>query len=272
MTPDLDTDIPIHAPDLLDGAGGDYPADAYTGAGSFEGSARYWYGPRGRMIAWALGKYFSDARSFFDSGCGAGPVLEAIRASNPSIELVGADASIEALEIARRRVPGLEVLQAGAHEIPFDERFDAAGCFDVLEHLDDDLGALRELVSTVRPGGGVLVTVPQHRWLWSAFDEAGGHKRRYRRGELLDRFAEVGLEPLRVSSYVFSLLPVMAATRKRPAPAGGTVAGPGPRAAAVLERVLDAEVAAYRRGVSFPAGGSLFVVARKPGGSGYGRK
>lgn len=258
-------EIPVHAPELLVGAGGDFPADAYEDAGTFEQLIGYWYRPRARMIAWALASYFPEARSFLDSGCGSGSVLEAIRAADPRIELTGADASLEALEIARRRVPRLEVLQAGAHDIPFAKRFDAAGCFDVLEHLEDDLGALVELAGTVSDGGGVLVTVPQHPWLWSEYDESAGHKRRYRRGELIALFAEAGLEPLRVSSYLFSLLPLIAAARRRPALSGDGV-GPRPRIAAALEHILDAEVAAFRRGVSFRAGGSLFVVARKPGG------
>lgn len=254
-------EIPVHAPELLDGAGGDYPVDAYAGESTFEGGAGYWYGPRGRMIAWALRRYFPGARSFLDSGCGAGPVLAAIRAADPVIELTGTDASLEALEIARRRVPGLTVLQAGAHDIPYSEAFASAGCFDVLEHLDDDLGALIELSRTVVPGGGILVTVPQHPRLWSDFDESGGHKRRYTRAGLLDLLARAGLEPIRVTSYVFSLLPLMVASRRSPGSAGS---GPGPRLGAALERILDLEVAAIRRGVSFPVGGSLFVVARRP--------
>lgn len=257
-------EIPVHAPELLAGAGGDFPAGAYAEAEAFEGRASYWYRPRGEMIAWSLRRYFPAARSFLDAGCGAGPVLEAVRAADPRIELAGTDASIEALEIARRRVPGLEVAQAGAHELPFGQRFDAAGCFDVLEHLDDDRGALIELVRVVRPGGGVLIAVPQHPWLWSEVDEAGGHKRRYRRSGLLALLGAAGLEPIRVSSYVFLLLPLLAASRRGPIGRGADETGdPGPRAARALEALLRAEVAAYRRGASLPAGGSLFVVARR---------
>jgi SAM-dependent methyltransferase len=259
--------IPVFAPELLAGAGGDFPEDAYADSGVYERENAYWYRPRARMIAWALGRYFPRSHSFFDAGCGTGSVLEAVRAANPEIDLVGADASLEALKMARERVRGLDVLQAGAHALPFRDRFDAVGCFDVLEHLDDDVGAVTELVATVRPGGGVLITVPQHPSLWSAYDEAGGHKRRYRRPELMKLFADAELELLRVSSYVFTPLPAMAWSRRRTGSAeAGEEAAPGRAAAAVLERILSAEVAAIRAGISFPAGGSLFAIARKPGG------
>lgn len=266
--PVLDRGAPIFAPHLNEGAGGDYPKQTYDDWMSHEDQLGYWFRPRASMISWALAHYFPTATSFLDAGCGAGSVLEAIRAADPAIELTGADASPDALQLVAKRVPGTCLLQMDATRIPFRDHFDAVGSFDVIEHLDDDSAALRELRSAVKPGGGVLITVPQHEWLWSAEDDAGGHKRRYRRRGLRDAIEGAGLKLERVTSYVFTLLPAMAAVRFRrreitPKAALEQARKPAP-GSRTMERILSAEVSLIKRGVSLPAGGSLFAVARRP--------
>ena len=73
-------------------------------------------------------------------------------------------------------------------EMPFaDDSFDLAVSLDVIEHLEDDLGALRELRRVVAPGGALLVTVPAYQWLWSGHDEINHHHRRYTRRSLQQR-------------------------------------------------------------------------------------
>lgn len=267
MTPDGE-ETPVFAPELLVGAGGDYPADTYEDWEAIELSSGYWHRPRAALISWALERYFPKTRSFFDAGCGAGTVLERIHSDQPQIELAGADASVQALDVARARVPGLEVIQCSAARIPYRAQFDAAGTFDVLEHLENDREALTELVATVKPGGGVLVSVPQHPWLWSSWDVAAGHKRRYRRSDLRSLLLAAGLEPLRITSFVFSLLPAMMVVRLRARHAAPDAAlrqaERRPPGAALLEAALRAESIAIRRGVTFPIGGSLLAVARVP--------
>ena len=81
---------------------------------------------------------------------------------------------------------------------------------DVLEHLDDDSGALREWASRLLPGGVVFITVPAFPVLWSYHDEILGHKRRYTKGSLIQIARQAGLEPIKVSySFSFLFLPVL---------------------------------------------------------------
>ena len=87
------------------------------------------------------------------------------------------------------------------------------GAFDVIEHISEDEEALAQLRRAVRPGGGVLVTVPQHPRLWSPADDYGEHKRRYRRRELVEKVSAAGLEIERITSFVSLLLPAMIASR-----------------------------------------------------------
>jgi SAM-dependent methyltransferase len=252
---------------LNDELQGDYPQQAFEGWAAFERANRYWFRARERLIGWALDRWFADARTMLEAGCGAGSVLAQLRASRPGLSLVGTDSSPRALELAAARAPSARLELADARELPFDAEFDVAGAFDVIEHLDDDAGALASLRRAVRPGGGVILTVPQHPRLWSAFDEYAGHKRRYRRRELLERIAAADLELVHVTSFITAPLPAMALSRARARGGGGydpvAEGSEPPPLAGVLDRVLAAEALVVRRGVSLPAGGSLLAVARR---------
>jgi SAM-dependent methyltransferase len=227
----------------------------------------FWFRARNRLIVSTLRAHFPDAASLLEVGCGTGFVLAGLRRAFPSMRLVGSELHEEGLEVARARVPDAELVQLDVLQMPFAEEFDVVGAFDVLEHVDDDVGALAGMRRAVRPGGGVLLLVPQHPWLWSTADDVARHVRRYRRRELTGKVADAGLEVVRATSFVSSLLPVMAASRvvqrlRRSAydPRAELVPGLANRP---FERLLDGERRLIERGWSLPAGGSLLVVARR---------
>jgi SAM-dependent methyltransferase len=117
----------------------------------------------------------------------------------------GVELSDEALEFCRRR--GCQnVRKASAMALPFaDASFDVLTAVDILEHMDDDRGALQEWARVLKPGGRLFVFVPAHRWLWSLQDEISGHKRRYTAGGLRRLVEGAGLR-LERQSYVSTLL------------------------------------------------------------------
>jgi len=88
------------------------------------------------------------------------------------------------------------------------DAFDVVGAYDVLEHIADDRGALGQFRKACRPGGGVLLTVPQHAWLWSPADTYAHHHRRYGRQDLLARFRDGGFEILGSTSFHSLNLPL----------------------------------------------------------------
>ncbi len=99
------------------------------------------------------------------------------------------DISAPALETLRER--GAQVVLGQVGSLPFaDSTFDLVCAFDVVEHVDDDDGALSELSRVARPGGTLLVSMPLHPLLWSPFDEFVGHKRRYEPALLLAKLAQ----------------------------------------------------------------------------------
>ena len=228
-------------------------------------SANFWFRARNRLIVWALERHFPTATNFLEVGCGTGFVLAGIAAARPGLALAASDAYSEGLAFAAQRVPAARFYHADAGALAFDGEFDVVGAFDVLEHIADDGAVLRAMRRALRPGGGVLITVPQHPALWSAQDEHAGHRRRYARSELAAKLGTAGFSVVKMTSFVSLLLPLMALARRR------KHAGSDPFeelriggvANQVLEKVLDVERGLIRLGVSFPVGGSLLAVARK---------
>lgn len=82
--------------------------------------------------------------------------------------------------------------------------FDAAGAFDVIEHVEDDKAFVADVATVIKPGGLFIATVPAHTWLWSNEDVRAGHFRRYDRRsfeELLTPF----FKPI-IVTYLFKPL------------------------------------------------------------------
>jgi SAM-dependent methyltransferase len=228
----------------------------------------FWFRSRNRLIVWALRTYFPEASRFLEVGCGTGFVLAGIRGALPHIQVMGSELHTDGLDVARRRLPGVPLVQLDALDVRFVNAFDAIGAFDVLEHIEDDEAVLHELGRAVRPGGGLLVTVPQHPRLWSVADEFAGHVRRYTRRELVAKARQAGWVPLRLTSFVSLPLPFFALSRAIGARSGATYEFEREfQLPKVLDRGLEALMGAERalitHGISLRAGASLLLVARR---------
>jgi SAM-dependent methyltransferase len=154
-------------------------------------------------------------------------------------------------------------MQMDARHIPFRGAFDVVGAFDVIEHIEEDEQVLRQMHAACRPGGGVMITVPQHAWLWSRRDEIAQHRRRYSRRELLAKLAAAGFQRPWATSFVLLLLPLMALSRRRRNVSSAELEV-GPAANAALGSLMALERGLIRAGLRLPAGGSLLVIAHKP--------
>lgn len=234
-------------------------------------SSNFWFRARNALITWAMRRYLPGLETYLEIGCGTGFVLNAVRKAFPKAALSGSEIFSAGLEVAARRVPSATMYQMDATSIPFRDEFDAVGAFDVLEHIVDDAAVLKQVAAALRPGGGLIVTVPQHPWLWSAQDEGAFHVRRYTARGLRRVVEAAGLEIVRVTSFVSLLLPLLVVSRFRKRAAAHMAEYDAleelhtpPALNAVLERVMTAERALIRLGLSLPAGGSLLLVARKP--------
>jgi SAM-dependent methyltransferase len=153
-----------------------------------------------------------------------------------------------------------------AAETPGDDLggpVDSVLAINVLEHIEDDRGTLRELAKLVRPGGTVVMWVPAYMQLYGDFDRAVGHVRRYTPRTLTASFVAAGLDPVDVRPV--NLLGGIAwwATVRR---AG--VGSPNPRLVSVYDRFVVPVTRTLERRVVPPFGQSVLGVARVPGPAG----
>lgn len=228
----------------------------------------FWFVGRNKILRGCMERYFPHSKNVLEIGCGTGFVLSNTRLCFPDAQLSGSDIFTEGLRFAKERVPSATLFQMDACHIPFREEFDLIGAFDVLEHIEDDVGALRQIYQACRVGGGIVLTVPQHRWLWSNTDDYAHHKRRYTKAELIEKAQLVGFEIEFVSSFVSILLPAMMFSRlmQKSSPAESQMDAGfaiGKLTNRILGWVMSIETWLISKRVSFPVGGSLMMVARK---------
>ncbi len=227
----------------------------------------WWYAGRRKVLEGAIaGLGLPKPARILDAGCGSGRnMLELARFGG----VTGIELSDKSVELARGRGVG-EVVAGSVLEMPFaDDSFDLAVSLDVIEHLEDDLAALRELRRTVAPGGVLLVTVPAYQWLWSGHDEINHHHRRYTRRSLQRVAGQAGWHQTRTTYFNSLLLPAAIVLRvlDRVNRAKTTETSldlwvPPEPANWLLERPLTLEAAMIARGGRIPAGLSLLAVFR----------
>lgn len=237
----------------------------------------WWYRGRRRILSRLLEIYLPDepGRRILDVGSGTGYFhrtlcrfgrVRGVEKDPDFAREARADGlDVESMDFPREAPPG---------------PFDVATLFDVLEHHEDDRGCLRTLRALLIPGGLLFLTVPALPWLFSDYDAASGHFRRYDAATLRRRLNEAGLEILKCTYFNTVLMPLGILWRLRSLRPSGR-----PPAAAQLDRcgsmhesdlripsapinelfasVFEAE-SAWVAGPGFPAGLSLAAVARRP--------
>jgi SAM-dependent methyltransferase len=226
----------------------------------------WWYRGRRTVLENVIAELRLPARArILDAGAGSGRnMVELMRHGTvTAIEL-----SPTSVCLARARDVG-EVVEGSVLDMPFESgSFDLAASLDVIEHLEDDLGALRELRRVVRPGGCLLVTVPAYQWLWSGHDEVNHHHRRYTRRSLREVGEQAGWKQVRTTYFNSLLLPVAMVLRimdrfsRKTTESSLDLWVPPQPLNWLMERPLALEAALIARGGRIPAGLSLLSVFR----------
>lgn len=234
----------------------------------FEAEESQWWYAGQREVAAALLAPAVDASSglrLLDAGCGTGYNLVALGRLGSAL---GIDLSPEALRFCRER--GVRAARASLLALPFgDAAFDVVTSFDVIYHdwVEDDRAAVAEMARVLRPGGHLLLRVPALEALRGAHDVEVFSRHRYTRPELRSLMESCGLSVLRATYCNALLFPVLLARRtldrvlRRE---GSDVGFLPPLLETSFRRALAVEAALVRRGVSFPIGASVVVLARKP--------
>jgi SAM-dependent methyltransferase len=226
----------------------------------------WWYrGRRTVLDGITAGLGLPPQARILDAGCGSGRNMVELARNGV---VTGIELSETSVALARERDAG-EVILGSVLDMPFaDASFDLAVSLDVIEHLEDDFCALRELRRTVAPGGALLVTVPAYQWLWSGHDEINHHHRRYTRRSLQQVAERAGWRQERTTYFNSLLLPVAILLRvldrinTKTTESSLDLWVPPEPLNWMLERPLAIEAALIRHGGRIPAGLSLLAVFR----------
>jgi SAM-dependent methyltransferase len=226
----------------------------------------WWYRGRRSVLERVVDDLRLPARArILDAGCGSGRNMVDLARHGA---VTGIELSGTSVALARERDSG-DVVEGSVLEMPFEaDAFDLAASLDVIEHLEDDLRALRELRRVVAPGGSLLVTVPAYQWLWSGHDEINHHHRRYTRRSLQRIGEQAGWQQVRTTYFNSLLLPAAILLRvldrfsRKTTESSLDLWVPPAPINWLLERPLALEAALLGRGGRIPAGLSLLAVFR----------
>jgi 2-polyprenyl-3-methyl-5-hydroxy-6-metoxy-1,4-benzoquinol methylase len=216
-----------------------------------------------------------DGYRVLEVGCGTGNVLRMLDAVCTRGTVVGMDQEEEGIKYARTRT-SCALIQGDVRTAAFDQSFDIVGLFDVLEHIPEDAQVLRDLRAVLTENGALLLTVPAHPSLWSYFDVASHHQRRYTAVQLRDKLEGADYRVEYMTHYMMTIFPAMWLGR-RLAALWSSLRGSEERAydlAAdelrvvpivndLLFRLMSWETEAVSRRWSMPFGSSLLALARK---------
>jgi len=264
--PECADGFPLLAPELAKGGGGFQP-EFFEQLAALE-AQNFWFRARNQLLVWAMQRHFPQLQRYLEIGCGTGFVLAGVAQAFPAASLVGSEIFQAGLPFAAARVRQAELIQMDARHIPYVDEFDLMGAFDVLEHIEEDVAVLHAMRQALKPGGDIIVTVPQHPWLWSAADDHACHVRRYTAKELRDKVQAAGFVVCFETSFVSLLLPAMLASRlgKRRHQARrdelSELRLPG-WLNTTFETVMSVERYAIRHGLRFAWGGSRLLIATK---------
>lgn len=197
-------------------------------------------------------------------GCGTGHNL-AMLATFGAVEGVEIDEASRTIANTRfggtvgdARLPALDGIA--------EATFDLVALLDVLEHVEDDVAALRSIARRLRPGGRILITVPQYQWMWSGHDVANHHHRRYGKNDLRAAIAEAGLTLDLLTDFNSLLFPLAAVSRlaaKARGREGSDDTIPPAPVNALFRQIFSAERFLIGR-VPLPPGVSLAAIVSSP--------
>jgi len=179
----------------------------------FEKETTYWWNVSKREMVISLVRDMvrnqqpGNGRIAVDIGCGTGFTAITLQSHYPT---VGVDVSREALQFCKRRgLKRLCQINQECFPLPFKTgTFDLVLALDVIEHIEDDLRTLTECCRILKGGGSLIVTVPAFMTLWSPWDEALGHRRRYTVSMLAERIQQAGLTTRRITYMFFFIFPI----------------------------------------------------------------
>lgn len=247
-----------------------YPSEGNDNCFAVE-STSWWFKHRNDCIVSLVEAFLPPSRGcIFDIGGGNGFVAQGLAEAGIEVALV--EPGLAGARNAKAR--GIDnVVCATIDTAGFaPDSLPAVGLFDVIEHIEDDVGFLQGICGILRNDGRLYATVPAYQWLWSDEDIKAGHYRRYTRERICEVLLKAGFE-VEFSTYFFRFLPLpilllralphrLGLTRKlAPEDAAGKDHDSGASSGAI-DSLLRPELKKIRARKSMAFGGSCLLVAK----------
>jgi SAM-dependent methyltransferase len=250
----------------------DYPDSGFDLTDQ-EGESSFWVRSRNRLFKRIVLSHLKSAgkTKLLEIGCGTGGFIQHI-VENKNLVITGSEIYFKGLKYAKNKLPTIDFVQFDVAQGEIGECFDIIVAFDVIEHIDNDILALRNIHKMLGKMGVLIITVPQHMFLWSTLDEIVKHKRRYSRRELVTKLEDNGFDVNYTTSFVFVLFPLMLISRifdqgRELSETDGEALKKRVKFPTILNSIFDffmrIDEVMIRLGISLPFGGTLVVVAKK---------
>jgi len=217
-----------------------------------------------------LVKTYIRGNNILDAGCGTGHLtLELLQ---EGFTVTATDYSQELVDFTREAIDQTDYcarvywLDLRKTETLAEDNYDTIICLDVLEHIDDDMIALKNLKSALKPGGVLIISVPALDWLYSHRDEEIGHYRRYNKHELLKKLTDAGFEISMIRFWnLTGLLPYLILEKLLKISIDKSVRNNNKsRSAKITTRLLNVWFEHFENNFNSPIGLSLIAVCIKP--------
>jgi len=188
-----------------------FPEDSFSRLYEAE-TTNFWFRVRNVIIGNALKKYLPPESKIMEIGCGTGFVSSYLKKLRYDVDC--AELHLQGLKYCKKRMAGTNYYQFNVYDELFYNHYDGICAFDVIEHLDNDKLALKNMHSALKKGGFLFITVPANKKLWSQNDEYTMHKRRYNSVDLKESIEKEGFNIIRISYFMTFLYPFIYVSRR----------------------------------------------------------
>lgn len=187
----------------------------------------FWYKGRHRFLIHSVKHFLNKERenkkvnqsnlySMIDLGGGVGGWVNYLskHLENYISTLALADSSLKALNLAESVISSeTSRFQVDLMKLQMKEEWDVAFLLDVIEHLPDDIEAMKQTAEALKPGGYLFVTTPAFQEFWSYNDDMANHIRRYNQNDYVNLAKESGLKLCDARYFMFYLSPLYIISR-----------------------------------------------------------
>jgi ubiquinone/menaquinone biosynthesis C-methylase UbiE len=147
-------------------------------------------------------------------GCSSGFLIRDLAESFPQSIILGVDVVREPLYRLAKDLPGIPLIRFDLLQCPLPDRsINILVMINVLEHIEDDIGALKKAFNLLKPGGSLIIEAPACPYLYGAYDAELHHFRRYSASELEGKLIRAGFKICRKSHLGFVLFPAFAGVK-----------------------------------------------------------